>query len=176
MPVPHRPRNAGRTAPRALPRTLIGAAATATLTALPAPALSQETGWAGMVAFDKILTAMLQGAVISARSVADLTYDGLAVTDAGTRATITGLQVIPILEEDVDCTIDVDRMDLTLSGWGEIDDLRLTIDVLALEADQACLPADMAPIAAALGDATLFLNTATFDIAYHVPSAGAEIA
>ncbi|MEM6276761.1 MAG: hypothetical protein AAF714_07390 [Pseudomonadota bacterium] len=149
----------------------------AALSALPFAVSAQPAppAWAELIALDSLLTWAVQTGITAARSQADITYEHLDVAGGGQIITLTGLVIYPILDSDEDCEIVVERLTLSSSPWGELNDLSVRIDTIGTAFDLGCLPPEARQTLAVLGQDRLTLDHAVFAVDYHVPSAGAAL-
>ncbi|MEM1374175.1 MAG: hypothetical protein AAGF78_07325 [Pseudomonadota bacterium] len=149
----------------------------AALSTLPLAVSAQPAppAWAELIALDSVLTWAVQTGITAARSQADVVYEHLDVAGGGQIITLSGLVIYPILDTDEDCEIVVDRLTLTSSAWGELNDLSVRIDTIGTAFDVGCLPPEARQGLAVLGQDRLTLDHAVLSMAYHVPSAGADL-
>lgn len=114
--------------------------------------------------------------VLLVRSFIDLTYDSLTVEPNTNAMVISGLTLYPELDWDDTgaCAINVDRV--TMGSLTSFETLSSTIEVSGVALPPACLPADAGSMLGALGYADgLIADTMTIEVAYDLPSSGADV-
>lgn len=142
---------------------------------LAVPAQPAPPAWAELIALDSVLTWAVQTGITASRGMADITYEHLDVSGGGQILTIAGLVISPILDSDDACEIVMDRLTLTSTPWGELNDLSVRIDTIGTAFDVGCLPPDARQGLDVLGQDRLTLDHAVFSMDYNVPSSGAEL-
>ncbi|MFK7941574.1 MAG: hypothetical protein AB8B85_01470 [Paracoccaceae bacterium] len=114
--------------------------------------------------------------ILLGRSFVDLTYDSLTMEPNTGAMVISGLTLYPEMDWDDDgaCAIDVDRA--IFGSITSFETLASTIEVSGVALNPACLPADQRGMLAAFGYGEgLVADTMTIEIAYDLPSSGANV-
>ncbi|MEM7210389.1 MAG: hypothetical protein AAF479_00635 [Pseudomonadota bacterium] len=116
-----------------------------------------------------------QYAIMVTRSLVDLTYDAIQVEPKTNNLIVSGLRLYPEFEWDqnYDCVIDIDRA--LFGGVQGFDLLQSVIEFSGVTLDPACLPPDVGGMLAAFGYEKLTATTMVVDIAYDLPTAGADV-
>lgn len=131
--------------------------------------------WAESIDFDRFIIRFFQSMISAARTTADITYDHLSVHNGGRIITVTGLEVYPTLSTSEQCRISVERINVAVSPWDEIDNVSLRIEAMGASFDITCIPEiDRAAISRIRQD-RVSLDQALATIDYHVPTAQAQI-
>ncbi len=151
-------------------------ALTAASFALWTPALqAQETDQPSLLdllTLESLATRFLQSGVSMARSVADITYDGLSADPYTSRYSLVGLVVRPDLEDiaGADCSISTERLILSGAPLTSIETIRLTATLDEVVIDYDCLPREVRPVVGMAGIEDIGIPRLRFDIEYHIPS------
>ena len=151
------------------------AAATIAAATLAAPAV-QAANNAPPVDFLQLVQRISgQYAIMVTRSLVDLTYDTIQVEPKTNNLIVSGLRLYPELEwdQDYNCVIDIDRA--LFGGVQGFDLLQSVIEFSGVTLDPACLPPDVGGMLGAFGYDKLTATTMVVDIAYDLPSAGADL-
>jgi hypothetical protein len=121
---------------------------------------------------DWAVTQFVTGALVGLRGVTDLTWAGLEVNAASGQVALTGVVARPLLDwdEDYDCAIRVERIDLDTANSAARGVLRLTL--LGVDVGASCLPPHQREPMAALGLGAPAVDFATLTLDYRTgPSA-----
>lgn len=114
--------------------------------------------------------------ILLTRSVVDLTYDSITVEPGTNALIVSGLKVYPGFDwdEEGQCRIAVDRV-VFGSSYG-FETVSTTIEVSGISAPPDCFTPDVGDMIAGFGyDDGLVADSMSLEIAYDLPSSGAEV-
>ncbi|MDX2483933.1 MAG: hypothetical protein QNK42_09795 [Pseudodonghicola sp.] len=165
-----------------IPHLAAGAIA---LAALPAaaqdasapPALLNPTrpSFWQMITVERVATGAMHSLMTWARLLADIRYDQLSVDPVAARATLTGVEIAPLIPDlpTDSCRITAARMTINGHPLDRIDAGRLRLVLDGMDIAAGCLPPEGANMLRGLGFATLHAPWAELDLVYDRASGGA---
>ncbi|MEM9138634.1 MAG: hypothetical protein AAGB15_02295 [Pseudomonadota bacterium] len=159
-----------------LPIAVASATALGTITAVaPGTAKADDhTDASAALAFIQKIAS--QYAIMVLRSFVDVTYENLTIEPGTNRLVVTGLKLWPELPWDQDalCEVSVDR--LTSGDVWSFETLSTAMEMSGVSVPSACFDPDVAGFMASVGYDGLTVDSLSADIAYDLPSSGAEVA
>lgn len=152
-------------------RNAVALAAVSTL-ALPAQAAETETS----KTLRLVQQLAVQYSVMVARSFIDLTYENMTIVPGSNDLILSGVKLYPVLEWDQDgaCEVAIDR--LASAGANDLETASALIEISGLTLPRACFDPDLAGAMQGFGYDGLTADTVSIEIAYDLPSSGADVA
>ncbi len=137
----------------------------------PRPPLSD------MVSASKLSDMFGRIALMSARSLVDLTFDSIATDFYTDSMDINGLTIRPDAPWDVEraCAVRVDKARFSGMDLMNLDMIRLHVEFLGVSAPPACLAPGMDGMAAAGGLETIAIDRIYFDVDYRISSSALRV-
>lgn len=155
-----------------------GLAGALALVALPAAAQdSARPGFWDLITVEHVSTALMHSALSWARLLADVRYDQMSVDPVAMRATLTGVQIEPLIPDIPHGTCRITAARITINGGplDRIDAGRMRIAADGLGVDAGCFPTEGANMLRALGFPRLTAPWAEIDLRYDYASGGATV-
>ncbi|MDF1716013.1 MAG: hypothetical protein P1U75_04975 [Antarcticimicrobium sp.] len=157
------------------------AAGAMTLAALPASAQDQAApppparpSFWQMITAERLATGAMHSVMTWARLLADIRYDQLSVDPVAARATLTGIEIVPLIPGlPVDaCRITAARVTINGNPLDRIGAGRLRLVLDGMDIAAGCLPPEGANMLRGMGFATLHAPWAELDLLYDHASGG----
>ncbi len=140
----------------------------------PGPARA-DTALSDGVAMRTIIRILTQYALLTARTMVDLTYDHLAVDPHSGDVVITGLKLYPVLDWDQDgtCVVEIGRIAGSANiGFEAISARR---EITGVTVAPSCFMPEQAGMMAAFGYDGLTVDNMSIDLSYDFASSAAEL-
>ncbi len=141
---------------------------------LVVPVQAEETDSSKTLRFMQQLA--VQYSVMVARTFVDLTYENMTIVPGSNDLIMSGVKLYPELDWDdnADCEIVIDR--LASAGANNLEAASALIEISGLTLPRACFDPDLAGAMQGFGYDGLTADTVSIEIAYDLPSAGADVA
>ncbi len=149
--------------------TLLAAGVCAALSATPARADATDD-------FLRLMQRIgVQYTILTLRSFVDLTYDTITIEPQTNDLVISGMTLHPILDWDEEgrCVITIERA--IAADVTSFETLQTMIELSGINIPSACLDPGVGSMAAGFGYEQLVVDNASIDLAYDLPSAGADL-
>ncbi|GAA6202275.1 hypothetical protein [Aquicoccus sp. SU-CL01552] len=129
-----------------------------------------------MITADRLATAAMHTLMNWARLLADIRYDQLSVDPVAARATLTGVEIAPLIPDlpPDSCRITAARMTINGTPLDRIDAGRMRLALDGMDVAAGCLPPEGANMLRAMGFATLHAPWAELDLLYDHGSGGLQ--
>lgn len=134
-----------------------------------------DTALSDGIAMRTIIRFLTQYALLTARTVVDLTYDHLAVDPRSGDVVITGLKLYPVLDWDRDgaCVVEIDR----IAGSADIgfEAIAARREITGVSVAPSCFMPEQAAMMAAFGYEGLTIDNMSVELRYEFASSAAEL-
>ncbi|RVV99013.1 hypothetical protein EKE94_09060 [Mesobaculum littorinae] len=164
-----------------MPRSLVTSALSATaLSAALAPGAAGATTWGEFFSLygpDQVAQRLFQLALVSTRTVTELSYSDLSVDVAAGQISLQDIDMWPYVEwsDGYDCHVQIDRVTLRTAPPDSPETIRMSAQAAGVTATPECLPPSARPMVVGLGFGDITVPRLTIDGVYDMPSSGADL-